>query len=102
MIPTDLPLVRTMVPCGEHRSIEAYIISIYYSVLFESTTQCFSSSTPKLNSRIYKIHHIYARKNRQVFTDLQTSCYHLVIMLTMVTDLLQVVPTRLIQAVSNH
>ena len=30
-----------------------------------------------------------------------TSCYHLVTRLTTVTDLLQVVPTRLIQAVRN-
>jgi hypothetical protein len=30
-----------------------------------------------------------------------TSCYHLVTKLMMVTDLLQVVPTRLIQAVRN-
>jgi hypothetical protein len=69
-----------------------------------------------------------ARKNTQVVTDLQTSCnkvvvklisgcvrtacsqslwqvwnklYHLVTRLMMVTDLLQVVPTRLIQAVRN-
>ena len=36
-----------------------------------------------------------------VVTSLGTSCYHLVTRLMTVTDLLQVVPTRLIQAVRN-
>ena len=62
---------------------------------------------------------MYTRKNAQVVTDLQTSCnkvvvqidirmyshcksgYHLVTRLMTVTDLQQVVPTRLIQAVRN-
>jgi hypothetical protein len=73
-----------------------------FIIVFYSSPQHNVFLVQPLNSRIYKIHHIYARKNRQVITDLQTSCYHLVIMLTMVTDLLQVVPTRLIQAVSNQ